>query len=303
MSSDLTKLLYICPPFKPIKTTKSNVSFIKLRVEFGGCAVWHIFYCRDTLGLGWIAVKRDKVIQITNPSLPIFISGVDFNKDQMFRTWLPVNLCIRTRKARTEILKQIGTQAVQYFIKNPAKMNVCIPRMLVFKQPDSTLSYAFELIDGDDSKTVACSIGNENILNSSEFASKGILYSPIFNIGRGDESEEDDYKPPGKWDDNPNIGEDNSDVEEHDEGDERPPTPDNQSEFSFATNERVFHASYERIDPLEEASKIPDGGEVKDIPFSLTKAPRQNKGKAVVVEKLSTKPVRRRKKTSDSEAI
>jgi hypothetical protein len=314
MSSDLTKLLFVCPPFKGVKITNSR--FIKLRVLIMGeetSVRWYIYYSRDVLGLGWITVKRGD--GIPEPGSKISIGGINFNNDQMFRTWLPINLCIKTRRARVEILKQIGIQAVKYCIDNPDVKNVCIPRMMVFKQPDSTLSYAFELIDGDDPKTVACSIGNENILLASEFATKGILYSPI-RIGEDDEPDELFDKPRGKFKSDFSSGESDYDVKSDDGKDEELSDTGNDDEFSTLRNQRILRSSYESIDPLAEASKIPDGEprfprnpsfsgalgggtpEVKDIPFSLTKAPRQSKGKAVVVEKLSTKVVRRRKKTS-----
>jgi hypothetical protein len=293
MASDLTKLIYMCPPFKAVRTFNTRPSFIKLRVVFDvenqnqNPLVWSIFYSRDSLGLGWITVKRDKRITIPiheAQSVVFSIKDIDFNKDQMFRTWLPLNLCIRTRKSRVEILKQLGSQAVRYFIMNPTKMNVCIPRMLVFKEDKSTLSYAFEIIDGDDPRTIACSIGNENILHTSEHSTKGILCSPIFGLG-GDSEYRDDDSRDRRYDDY-GIRESSSESEEDEGKNEVISVTENMPELSSPTNERIFRPSYESIDPLEEASKIPDTpAEIKDIPFSLTKSPRQNKGKTVIVEK------------------
>jgi len=205
------------------------------------------------MGLGWISVKRHNSV-VVDVKTPFEIKDLDFNRDQMFRGWLPLNLCVRTRKGRETLLRQVGHQAVEYFLNNPTKINICIPRMCVFKEADSRLSYAFELIDGDNAHIVACSIGDENILDNPRNTSKGILYSPIYYVGGGVDADEIiGYNPrSGRDDDNSDGGGDSS-VENDVEENKDEATPDNHSDISTPTNERVFGSS---IDPLRKENEI-----------------------------------------------
>lgn len=254
MTTDLSKILYICPPFKGVRTNNTRPSFIKLRVVWQrtGLGAWSLYYSRDSMGLGWISVKRNNS-PVVEKGTPYEIKDLDFNRDQMFRGWLPFNLCVRSRKGRETLLRQIGHQAVEYFLQNPLKMNICIPRMCVFKEADSRLSYAFELIDGDNTHTVACSIGDENILDNPRNTSKGILYSPIYFITGGVEADEPiGYNPRcGRDDDNSDGGSDCS-IENDVEENKTEASPEYHSDIPSPTNHRIFGSSN---DPLRQENE------------------------------------------------
>lgn len=242
--TDLTKLIYICPPFKGVRTSTGKASYVPLRCIWGGetPGSWDLYYTRDSLGLGWLSVKRNNY----TPSATSFnLKGLDFNKDQMFRGWLPTNLCIRSRKSREQLLTQIGKQSVLWFIENPTKNNVCIPRVCIFKEHNSSLSYGFEIIDGDDPHTVACSIGDENFLENEKYSAKNLLYPPMSFTSRRTRGHSS-----GRIDDDRHIPEGDSEIEDNDEEDIRPSTPDDRERFSHTSNRRFNYT-----DPREEAEK------------------------------------------------
>ena len=280
MTTDLSKILYICPPFKGVRTNNTRPSFIKLRVVWYENAhnSWALYYSRDSMGLGWISVKRNNS-PIVEPDTRFEIKDLDFNRDQMFRGWLPLNLCIRSRKGRETLLRQIGNQAVEYFLQNPKKLNICIPRMCIFKEADSRLSYAFELIDGDNAHTVACSIGDENILDNPKNTTKGILYSPIHYIGGGVDADDIiGYNPRSRRDDDNSDGASDCSVENDVEENKTEATPEYHSDVPSPTNERVFGSSN---DPLRQENEITGSESVEKGSFQRIET-RRGRGRTVV---------------------
>lgn len=181
---DLTKVLYIIPPWKPTRSLNMKPSYLKIRAVFYDTnkTEWELFLSRDSMGLGWITLNlpADKYEEINMmKDIKYQIRDFDFNKDQVLRSWVVLNLCIRSRKGRINLMNQIIQRAVDWFIDNPTNRNICIPRMLVFKEDSKTLSFSYEMINGDNLNDVCSSVGAEKILNQPMYTSKGLFSSPV----------------------------------------------------------------------------------------------------------------------------
>jgi hypothetical protein len=130
-------------------------------------------------------------------------------------------------------------------MEHSTKNNVCIPRVCIFKEHNSSLSYGFEIIDGDDPHTIACSIGDENFLENEKYSAKKLLYPPMSFSSkrtRGHSS--------GRVDDDRSIPEGDSEVGDDDEEDDYSPHTDDRERFPPATNRR-----FDYTDPRREAEK------------------------------------------------
>ena len=179
---DMTKLLYVIPPWKPTRTHNMKPSYLRLRAVFQDRArtQWEVFVSRDSMGLGWITLNQPgdyDVIAFKN--VKYAVRDYDFNKDQVLRNWIVLNLCIRTRKGRMALINQLIEKAINWFMEHPEHRNICIPRMIVFKENDRELSYSYEMINGDSTKDVCESVGCETILNQPIYTTKGIFKSPV----------------------------------------------------------------------------------------------------------------------------
>lgn len=181
---DPTKLLYITPPWRAVRSINQKPSFIKVKVVFENAISWDICLSRDCMGLGWITneLPPDYDMSIVK-NVKFKIPDYTFNKDQLLRNWLVINLSIRSRKTRMLLVFQLIEKAIGWFIQNPSLRNICIPRMIVFKESDKLLSYSYEMISGDSTLDVAKSIGCESILNVTLYTNKGLLKSPISTAG------------------------------------------------------------------------------------------------------------------------
>ena len=132
------------------------------------------------MGLGWITLNQPGDYDVyAFKNVKYAVRDYDFNKDQVLRNWIVLNLCIRTRKGRMALINQLIEKAINWFMEHPEHRNICIPRMIVFKENDRELSYSYEMINGDSTKDVCESVGCETVLNQPIYTTKGIFKSPV----------------------------------------------------------------------------------------------------------------------------
>lgn len=250
---DPTKLLYITPPWRAVRSINQKPSFIKLKVVFENAISWDVYLSRDCMGLGWITneLPPDYDMSIVK-NVKFKIPDYTFNKDQLLRNWLVINLSIRSRKTRMLLVFQLIEKAITWFIQNPSLRNICIPRMIVFKESDKLLSYSYEMISGDSTLDVAKSIGCESILNIPLYTNKGLLKSPMIvspsNIIREKKVNRGKNRPPNESDDD----DENEFIQAESDDDETPqrPTEDVDGRISPLNDVKYIKKSINDLNPL-----------------------------------------------------
>ena len=166
---DTKNLLYVMPPFKPV-ASHMRASFIDLDVTIGSQPKQPIWLGRDAMGIVWVHF-RDSF-----EKGKLTLDHYTDSGDQTLRSWFPVQTQVVSRKARLKMLTTIVEQVIHSSI--PGVRDYCIPRVAIYREPDCSLTYHFEIIRAEDKEWIAGHIGNKERLLSPDILERGFLAPP-----------------------------------------------------------------------------------------------------------------------------